>query len=145
MELLAHPLRRAALPFVFAGALGLGIWLWLQLGDFSLAHCPPELVWYGGASGDMKCRWPLAVYLAKDMVGAAITSALPVLLCAAMAPARKATTARIAAIGICALALLYLLGGSHDLRPASLLTGVGLAFALSPWLAALLVARAARP
>lgn len=129
-------LRRAALPFTFATALGLGVWLWLRLGDFSLAHCPPERVWYGLASGDRKCNWPLAVYLAKDMIGAALTGALPVLLCAAVAPARKAGVAGMAAALVCALALLFLLGGSHHLRPASLLAGVGMALALSSWLAA---------
>lgn len=127
MNFVPHPLRRAAQPFVFAGAIGLGIWLWLKLGDFSLARCPPDLVWYGGASGDKKCSWPLVVYLAKDLVGAALTGALPVLLCAAVAPMNKATAARI------------------SLRPAGLVVAVGLTSAASPWLAALLVARAVRP
>jgi hypothetical protein len=145
MNFVPHPLRRAAQPFVFAGAIGLGIWLWLKLGDFSLARCPPDLVWYGGASGDKKCSWPLVVYLAKDIVGAALTGALPVLLCAAMAPANKVTTARIAAIGTSALALLYMLVSTHSLRPAALVVAVGVTSAASPWLAALLVAQAVRP
>lgn len=92
MNFVPHPLRRLAQPFVFASAIGLGIWLWLKLGDFSLARCPPDLVWYGGASSDKKCSWPLVVYLTKDIVGAALTGALPVLLCAAVAPVNKATT-----------------------------------------------------
>ncbi len=129
-------LRCAALPFVFIGAICLGVLLWLKLGDVSLAHCPADLVWYGLASGDKKCSWPLPVYLAKDMAGAALTGALPVLLCAAMAPVRKAGVACTAAALVCALALLFLLGGSHHLRPASLLVGVGVALALSSWLAA---------
>ncbi len=145
MNLVPHPLRRAAQPFVFAGAIGLGIWLWLKLGDFSLARCPPDLVWYGGASGDKKCSWPLVVYLAKDIVGAALTGALPVLLCAAVAPVNKAATARIAAIGTSALALLYMLVSTHSLRPAGLVAAVGVTSAASPWTAALLVARAVRP
>lgn len=94
MNFVPHPLRRAAHPFVFAGAIGLGIWLWLKLGDFSLARCPPDLVWYGGASGDKKCSWPLVVYMAKDIVGAALTGALPVLLCAAVAPVVRRSGAR---------------------------------------------------
>lgn len=145
MTTLPQHLRHAAQPFVFAGAISLGIWLWLKLGDISVAHCPPELVWYGGASGDKKCSWPLVVYLAKDIVGAALTGALPVLLCAAMAPANKVTTACIAAIGIGALALLYMLVSTHSLRPAGLVVAVGAASAASPWLAALLVAQAMRP
>ena len=141
-----HQIRQAALPFVFIATVYLGVRLWLKLGDISLAHCPADLVWYGLASGDMKCNWPLPVYLAKDMGGAAFTAALPVLLCAAVAPpADRKAAAGIAAMAICALALLYLLGGAHHLRPAGLLAGVGVAFALSSWLAAWCVARAARP
>lgn len=143
---MSPPLRCAALPFVFIGAIYLGVRLWLQLGDVSLAHCPADLVWYGLASGDQKCSWPLSVYLAKDMGGAAITAVLPVLLCAAVAPpADKKATACLAAMVISALALLYLLGGSHHSRPISLLVGVGTALVLSSWLAAGCVARAVRP
>ncbi len=136
-------LRRAAQPFMFAGAMGLGIWLWLKLGDVSLARCPPDLVWYGGTDGDKKCSWPLAVYLAKDMAGAALTGALPVLLCAALAPARKRVAASIAATVVCALALLYLVGGAHELRPTSLVFAVKLAFGVSSWGAVWCVSRLA--
>lgn len=143
---MSPPLRCAALPFVFIGAIYLGVRLWLKLGEVSLAHCPADLVWYGLASGDKKCGWPLAVYLAKDMGGAAITAVLPVLLCAAVAPpADKKAAACLAAMAICALGLLFLVGGSHHLRPASLLLGVGVALVLSSWLAAGCVARAVRP
>lgn len=139
-------LRCSALPFVFIGAIYLGVRLWLQLGDVSLAHCPADLGWYGLDSGDKKCSWPLPVYLAKDMAGAALTGALPVLLCAAVAPpADKKAAACLAAMAICALGLLFLVGGSHQLRPTSLLVGVGLAFVLSSWLAAGCMARAVRP
>lgn len=139
-------LRCAALPFVFIGAIYLGVRLWLQLGEVSLAHCPADLVWYGLASGDPKCSWPLAVYLAKDMGGAAITAVLPVLLCAAVAPpADRKAAAWLAAMAICVLGLLFLVGGSHQLRPTSLLVGVGVALVLSSWLAAGCVARAVRP
>jgi hypothetical protein len=139
-------IRQAVLPLAFIAAVYLGVRLWLNLGDISLAHCPADLVWYGLASGDKKCSWPLPVYLAKDMGGAAVTAALPVLLCAAVVPpADRKAAACIAAMAICALALLYLLGGSHHLRPASLLVGVGVASALSSWLATWCVARTARP
>ncbi len=65
-------LRWCALPFVFIGAACLGIWLWLKFGDMALAPCPPDLVWYGAASGDKKCSWPLSVYLFKDMGDASV-------------------------------------------------------------------------
>ncbi len=140
----ANPLRWTALPLVFIGAICLGTWLWLKFGDVALAQCPPERVWYGGTDNDKKCSWPLAVHLVKDICGAAIMAALAVLLCATVAPARKAATACVAAAGVCALALLYLWGGAHALRPAPLVFAVGVAFAMSSWLAARAVYQLAR-
>lgn len=135
MTYLLNQLRWFSLPFVFIGAACLAIWLWLAFGAIAVAHCPPDLVWHGGLSGNKKCSWPLAVYLLKDMGGASAMGALTVLLCAVVAPARKAATASAAAIAVCALALLFLVGGDHGARPASLVFAVKVAFGVSSWFA----------
>jgi hypothetical protein len=76
-------------PLVYVLASAIGIWLWLELGSLSIAMCPPEKIWFGGASGNMKCHWPLPVFFVKDIIGASIVATLIVFACAVTAPSHK--------------------------------------------------------
>lgn len=62
-----------------------GIYLWLVLGDLSVALCPADRVWQG-ASGNVYCEWPLYVFFVKDMIGASVLAMLVILACNAVVP-----------------------------------------------------------
>jgi hypothetical protein len=82
-------LRWIRVPFACLIAFGIGLYIWGQLGVISLENCPPEKVWYGAASLDKKCRWPIEVFFVKDVLGASILGLCIVLACGMSAPTHK--------------------------------------------------------
>lgn len=90
--------RWIMVPFAYALACLLGVWVWLSLGSLLQSACPSEKIWYGGSSGDAKCHFPLWVFFLKDMFGASLLAASLVLSCAWSAPAAKRTVAFTAAV-----------------------------------------------
>lgn len=94
--------RRSALvwvllPFAYLLACVFGIWLWLKTSAFFLSFCPADKIWYGAASGDMKCKFPLWVFVLKDMLGASFLAFILVVVTAWLAPGYKRASAYTAA------------------------------------------------
>ncbi len=142
MTSFTNPLRWCALPFVFIGAIILGMLLGWFLARVPLPHCVPRFAGFGAADGSVACGLLLVPSLLLKVGAPCIPGALAVLLCAATAPAHKGATACVVATGTCALLLFFfcvlgLLG-----RGAG--WAAGAALGLAPWLAAWLVFRLVR-
>ncbi len=93
----SSPFVWALLPFGYLLTCVFGIWVWLMLGSLFLSFCPAEKIWYGLASGDMKCKFPLWVFVLKDMLGVSFLAFILVSVTAWLAPQYKRTSAYTAA------------------------------------------------
>lgn len=141
MQYLKTGLRWCALPFVFVGAILVGCWMWWVFAHTTVAACPPPLAGYGSDPVSVKCGLLLAARLVLDLGGASMPGLMAVFLCALVAPAQRPTAACAAAIGVCALGLLYFLGTVSVRSPMKLVARADLlALAASPWLTVWLVA-----
>lgn len=145
MHYLKTGLRWCALPFVFVGAALLGCWMWWVFAHTTVAACPPPLAGYGSDPVSVKCGLLVAARLVLDLGGASMPGLMAVFLCALVAPAQRPAAACAAAIGVCALGLLYFLGTVSVRSPMRLLARADLvALAASPWLTVWLVVHLSR-
>ncbi len=141
MHSLKTGLRWCALPFVFVAAVLLGCWMWWVFAQAPVAACPPPLAGYGSDHASMKCGLLQAARLVLDISGASMPGLMAVFLCAVVAPAHRPAAASAAAIGVCALGLLYFLGRVYVRSPMTLSVWAELAaLAASPWLTVWLLA-----
>lgn len=141
MHYLTTGLRWCALPFVFVGAILLAFWMWSTFPHISVVGCSPPLEWGGSAPASVKCSLRLVASVLLDIGGASMPGLMAVFLCAAVAPARRPATACVAALGVCAVGLVYGLFTASLRSPMKLTVRADLlAIFASPWLTVWLVA-----
>jgi len=140
MHYLKTGLRWCALPFVFVGAIPLAFWMWSVFADIPVANCAQPLEWGGSAHASVKCSLLLAARMLVDIGGASMPGLMAVFLCAAVAPSCRPATACVAAVGVCAVGLVYLLFTASLRSPMKLTVRADLvAIFASPWLTVWLV------
>lgn len=114
--------------------------MWSIFANTPVAGCSPPLVWYGSANASVKCGLLLALRLLLEIGGASMPGLMAVFLCAVAAPAQKPAAACAAAIGACALGLLYFLANAFSRGTMKLAVWADLAaLSASPWLTVWLI------
>lgn len=104
----ASALRWLALPLAYIGAMLLGVTIWSAISADVVRLCAPENLWQGGASGAIKCRWPLWVYFVKDGCGAAILAFCLIAITRMTTPANKTLMSYLIALITAPVGAMYL-------------------------------------